>query len=417
MCSEWIMKGIVPVTSEVRTCPVEAYPFGPVAGLGVHPRCTAAREQRGLVRIRMPYGQGEAWLVTRYEDVKSVLTDRRFSRAQAAGRDTPRARPPQDPADLLISMDPPDHTRVRGLVTKAFTARRVEHMRPGIEEVVSKLLDDMVTKGQPADLAGALAWPLPVKVISDLLGVPVTDQDRFRRWTEKTLEMGADTPAEEISGARDQLNTYLSSLINRRRAHPTDDLLSALVAARDGADRLSEAELVRLAVTVLIAGHETTAAEIGNAVFVLLSEAHWERLVRGGPDLVPRAVEELLRYIPLGASVDFARIATEDVEVGGQLIQAGEAVFVDVNVANRDPRAFVDPDRLDLTRRAATSHLIFGHGVHHCLGAPLARLELQIAITALIMRFPTLRLAVAPEQVRWRSDSLVRGVRSLPVAW
>lgn len=402
---------VVPVTSEAET-----YPFGPVEGLRLHPRHTSLREQPGLGRIRMPYG-GVAWLATRYEDVKAVLADPRFSRAAAAGRDVPRARPPMDSPSMLISMDPPDHTRLRRLVSKAFTVRRVARMRPDIQEIVDNLLDDMVMTGSPADLAATVAWPLPVKVICDLLGVPETDQDSFRRWTEMTLALGADSRPEEISGARDNLNSYLASLVDRRRADPTDDLLSALVGARDEGDRLSEEELVRLAVTLLISGHETTANQLGNAVFVVLSEGHWERLVSGGPDLVPRAVEELLRYIPLGASVDFARIATEDVEVGGQHVQAGEAVLVEFYAANHDQRAFADPDHLDLTRENDNSHLTFGHGVHHCLGAQLARLEMQVAVTALITRLPTLRLAVAPEEVRWRSDRLVRGVQALPVAW
>lgn len=400
----------MPVTSDAET-----YPFGPVEGLRLHPRHTSLREQPGLGRIRMPYG-GVAWLAIRYEDVKAVLTDPRFSRAAAAGRDVPRARPPQDSPSMLISMDPPDHTRLRRLVSKAFTARRVARLRPAIQEIIDSLLDDMVATGSPADLAAAVAWPLPVTVMCDLLGVPATDQDRFRHWTEMTLALGADSRPDEISGARDHLNSYLASLVDRRRAHPTDDLLSALVGARDDGDRLSEEELIRLAVTLLISGHETTANQIGNAVFVLLSEGRWQQLVSGGPDLVPRAVEELLRYIPLGASVDFARIATEDLELGGQHIQAGEAVLVEFYAANHDQRAFADPDRLDLLREN-NSHLTFGHGVHHCLGAQLARSEMQVAITALVTRFPTLRLAVAPEEVRWRADRLVRGVRALPVVW
>jgi cytochrome P450 len=226
----------------------------------------------------MPYG-GEGWRATRYEDVQTVLTDRRFSRAEAAGGDTPRARPPCDSRDMLISMDPPDHTRVRGLVSKAFTARRVMRMRPGIEETVKTLLDGMEVQGQPADLTDALAWPLPVRMPCDLLGVPETDQDRFRRWTEMTLAMGASSSQEDIVGARDHLNNYLAELIEHRRAQPTDDLLSTLVSARDGGDRLSEEELVRLAVTLLISGHETTANELGNAVFVHLSGEHWGQLV------------------------------------------------------------------------------------------------------------------------------------------
>lgn len=401
----------MPVTGEAET-----YPFGPVEGLRLHPRHTSLREQPGLARIRMPYG-GEAWLATRYDDVKAVLSDPRFSRAAAAGRDVPRARPPMDSPSMLISMDPPDHTRLRRLVGTAFTARGVARMRPDIQDVVSTLVDGMVATGPPADLASAVAWPLPVTVICDLLGVPAEDQDSFRHWTEMTLALGAESRPDEIAGARDHLNGYLSSLVDRRRAHPTDDLLSALVDARDGGDRLSEEELVRLAVTLLISGHETTANQIGNAVFVLLSEGHWARLVSGGPELVPRAVEELLRYIPLGASVDFARVATEEVELGGQHIQAGEAVLVEFYAANRDQRAFAHPDRLDLLRENNNSHLTFGHGVHHCLGAQLARLEMQEVVTALITRFPALRLAVALDEVRWRADRLVRGVLALPVAW
>jgi cytochrome P450 len=410
--------GIVTVTGE--TSKPETYPFGPVNGLDIHPRYFEALEQPGLVPIRMPYGEGFAWLVTRYPDVKAVLTDhRRFSRAQAAGRDeTPRARPHPDPPDMLISKDPPDHTRLRGLVTKAFTPRRVQQMRPGIEDIVNHLLDDMVTVGRPADLAETLAWPLPVKVICELLGVPDSDHGQFRRWTELTLSLGGNSKPEESKAARNNLDNYLAELIGRRREEPADDLLSDLAAVRDdGGGRLTETEMVKLATTLLISGHETTAAQIGNGVFVLLSQGRWEELVSGGPAVVPDAVEELLRWIPLGASVDFARRATEDTELGGQTVQAGDVLLVDYYVANRDPAAFADPDRLDLTRENAASHLTFGHGLHHCLGAQLARMELQVAMTALLNRFPALRLAVDPEQVQWHTDRLIRGVKVLPVAW
>ncbi|MFL6127122.1 cytochrome P450 [Actinophytocola sp.] len=406
------------VTSE--TSNAETYPFGPVTGLDIHPRYFEALKQPGLVPIRMPYGEGFAWLVTRYEDVKAVFTDhRRFSRAQAAGReDTPRARPHPDPPDMLISKDPPDHTRLRGLVTKAFTPRRVHQMWPDIEDIVNSLLDDMVVAGQPADLADALAWPLPVKVICELLGVPNSDHGQFRHWTELTLSLGGDATPEESKAARNNLDNYLAELIGRRREEPADDLLSELAAARDdGGGRLSEIEMVKLATTLLISGHETTAAQIGNGVFVLLSQGRWEELVSGGPAGVPDAVEELLRWIPLGASVDFARRATEDTELGGQIVHAGDVVLVDFYVANRDPAAFADPNRLDLTRGNAASHLTFGHGLHHCLGAQLARTELQVAMTALLTRFPALRLAVDPDQVQWHTDRLIRGVTALPVAW
>jgi cytochrome P450 len=386
------------------------YPFRPIEGLVPHPRYAQLREEGAPVRIRMPYG-GEAWLVTRYADVRAVLADRRFSRAAAAGRDVPRARPPMDSPEQIISMDPPDHTRLRTLVAKEFTARRVETLRPRVRELVDGLLD-----AQPTDLAAGLAWPLPVTVICELLGVPADDHDSFREWTEMTLALGADTRHAEIADARDHLNAYLADLIARRRSHPTGDLLSDLITARDHDDKLSEAELVRLAVTLLISGHETTASQLGNFVYLLLSDRrHWERLV-ADPALIPRAVEELLRYTPMAASVDFARIAVEDVELPGGWIRAGEAVLVQLHAANRDVMVFNRPDELDLAR-TYNPHVAFGHGVHHCLGAPLARMELQVALATLVHRLPGLRLAVPAAEIPWRADRLVRGVRALPVAW
>lgn len=391
------------------------YPFGPADGLVPHPRYAQLREAGAPVRVRMPYG-GVAWLVTRYADARTVLADRRFSRAAAAGRDVPRARPPMDSPEMLISMDPPDHSRLRTLVAKEFTARRIEALRPRVREIVHSLLDALIAAGRPGDLAAALNWPLPVTVICELLGVPAADHERFRAWTEMTLAMGADTNAEDIVAARDGLNAYLAKLIAQRRAEPADDLLSGLVAARDDADRLSEDELVRLSATLLISGHETTANQLGNFVFLLLSDrARWARLV-ADPDLVPAAVEELLRFTPMAASVDFARVAVTDVELGGGRIAAGDAVLVALHAANRDRDVFDAPDELDLCR-AHNPHVAFGHGVHHCLGAPLARMELQVALSALLSRLPTLRLAVPAHEVPWRTDRLVRGVLALPVTW
>lgn len=395
---------------------VEAYPFGPAEGMVPHPRYAAVRAESGLCRIQTRWG-GEAWLATRYDDVRLVLGDPRFSRALAAGRDdVARPRPTVDLPDQMLSMDPPDHTRLRRLVAKAFTVRRVEQLRPRVQEIVDGLLDRM-GEGS-ADLAEALAWPLPMIVICEMLGVPEQDQERFRAWTETTLALGAQTTLEEMAIARRNLNDRLIRMIAERRERPTNDLLSALVAARDEGDRLSEEELVQLGVTLMIAGHETTANQLGNFVFVLLDNERrgWEELVAGGPDVVPQAVEELLRYVPMAASADFARIAKQDIEVGGQLVRAGEAVLVQIHAANRDRRLFDAADDLVLTREA-NAHIAFGFGVHHCLGAPLARLELHLALVGLITRFPGLRLAVPAAEVPWRTDRLLRGVRSLPVAW
>lgn len=398
----------------------ETYPFGSWSGLVPPPRYAQLRENPGLVRISMPYGTGTTtWLVTRHADVRTVLADRRFSRARAAGTDAPRARPPYDSPAMLIGMDPPNHTRVRRLVAKAFTVRRVESLRPRVQEIVTTLLDRMASSGPPADLAEDLAWPLPVTVICELLGVPARYQERVREWTELTMALGEGTEPEEITTARERLNDVLAGLIAERRASAADDLLSALVRARDDDDQLSEDELIRLGVTLLISGHETTANQISNFAWVLLSRPdRWDDLVARGVTAVPRAVEELLRFVPLGASADFARIATEDVEVGGQLIRAGDAVLVEINAANRDDRAFGCPNDLDLGRsHRENPHLAFGHGLHHCLGAPLARMELQVVLTSLLEKFPTLHLAVPASDVPWRSDRLVNGPRALPVSW
>lgn len=392
---------------------VRGYPFGPNQGLDLDPMYAQARAE-GLVRIEMAYG-GPAWLATRYEDVKLVLADLRFSRAETLGKDVPRILPAIVDDPSILSMDPPDHTRLRRLVATAFTARRTEQLRPRIQQIIDELLDAMIAKGSPADLAESLAWPLPIVVICELLGVPVEDRDKFREWTDVSLTTdGADMAS--IDAAREGLQGYLAELVAKRRVEPTDDLLGQLVLARDEGDRLSEQELILFGITLLVAGHETTANQTGNFVYLLLREPRlWQKLV-GDADLVPAAIEELSRFTPLGAAGGFARIAKEDVEVGGQLVRKGEAVIVQMGAANRDATVFERPDEIDFAREN-NPHVAFGHGVHHCLGAPLARLELQLAVGTLVRRLPGLRLAVPADDVAWRADRLVRGVRALPVAW
>jgi cytochrome P450 len=318
-----------------------------------------------------------------------------------------------DAPQQILSMDPPEHTRLRRLVAKAFTARRVERLRPRAVRIVDELLDAMIAAGQPADFAAMVAWPAPMIVISELLGVPAEDRDGLRTWTERTLALGTDIAVEQIVEARDSLNAYLSGLVAARRAQPSDDLLGALVEARDEGDALSEEELVRLGVTLLISGHETTANQIGNFVYLLLAEpGRWQQLV-AGPALIPAAVEELLRYTPMAVSADFARVATEELDLGGQRIRAGDAVLVQLHSADRDAAVFRDADELELTR-SPNPHVAFGHGLHHCLGASLARMELQVILGALVARMPGLRLT---GDVEWVADRLVRGVRGLSVGW
>jgi len=394
---------------------VESYPFGPAEQVNVHPRYAELRTKPGLTRVTMPHG-GDAWLATRYEDIKTVLADSRFSRAATVGKDVPRVRLFFEEQNIM-SMDDPEHGRLRRLVAKAFTVRRVEAMQKRSQEICDGLVDELVASGKPADIAEKLAWLLPITVICEMLGVPLEDHMRFRGWIDTWLVVGEEDAVDAMNEARyERLPEYMSALIAKRRAEPTDDLLSDLVAARDDDDQLSEEELVTMGIALLATGHHTTANQMANHLFTLLSERErWERLV-ADPELVPQAVEELLRFTPLSPYSENTRIALEDIGVGGHLVLAGEAVMVFPAVGNRDPDIFERPEELDLAR-AHNPHIAFGHGVHHCLGAPLARMELRIALSTLIRRLPTLRLAVPPEEVPWKVDHVVRGVSALPVTW
>ncbi len=401
------------VESEVRN-----YPFGDPVQQEIHPLFERLRRDEPISRVRLPYG-GDAWLVTRYEDVKFVLADPRFSRAVTVDReDVPRTVPQPTRANSLLSMDPPEHSRLRKLVAKAFTSRRVEQLRPRAQQIVDERLDEIERIGAPVDLVANLALPLPVTVICEMLGVPPRDQHRFRDFSDAVLSTTAYT-IEEIAAARGELENYLAEVIAERRTAPTGDsgdLLGALIAARDNDDRLSEQELVQLGIGILIAGHETTANQIANFTYLLLTTpGEWERL-REDPELVPDAVEELLRYVQLGAGGLFARMATEDVRLRDVTVHAGDAVLVNTQSANRDETVFHHPAELDLTRRD-NPHIAFGHGAHHCLGAQLARLELQVALASLLRRFPRLALAVPADEIPWKTGLLVHGPVALPVTW
>jgi len=391
----------------------QTYVFVPPERLEVPPRFAEVRRDQPLSRIRMPYGQGEAWLASRYQDVRTVNSDPRFSRAGTVGRNVPRQIPVEMPNTWIMNMDPPDHTRLRRLVSKAFTPGRVERLRAGTQQMMDELLDEMLASGSPADLVEAIAWPLPIAVICELLGVPVVDRAKFRAWTEANMAVSA-ARQEEIVEARTNLRGYLAELVAQRRVEPTDDLLGLLVAARDEQDRLTELELVQFGSTLLNAGYETTASEIGNFVYTLLAQGKWQLLV-DDPGLVPKAVEELLRYIPF-VLFSFPSVALEDVELSGQLVRAGETVLAAIASGNRDESIFDHPDELNFTRDEI-AHLTFGYGVHYCLGAPLARQELQIAIETLVRRVPTLRLAVPADEVPWASGRLLTGLSGLSVAW
>ncbi|MFE5502813.1 cytochrome P450 [Amycolatopsis japonica] len=409
------------MTSSEKT--VRSFPFSEPVALDVDPLYAHLVREEPVSRIMLPYG-GEAWLVTRYADVKTVLGDPRFSRAATVGADMPRMRPEIDnQASSILNMDPPHHTRLRRLVAKAFTARRVEELRPKAARLTAQLLADMRAEGTGADLVEHLSVPLPVTIICELMGVPTQDRTIFRAGADAFVTSTSQTP-EQRATAKGELFAYMAGLVAQRRVTPTDDLLGALVIARDEGDRLTEEELVALGIGTLVAGHETTMNQIGNMTYLLLTQpGHTDRLrtsIAGeGADsgeAIGRAIEELLRYTQLSAGGDFLRIATEDVELSGVTIRAGESVLAPTHAANRDPEQFADPGELDL-ERTENRHVAFGFGPHHCFGAQLARMELQEAIGGLLREFPALRLAVAPGDVVWRTGALVRGPQRLPLAW
>lgn len=387
-----------------------SYPFNEDAGLDLNEAYAAARDTKGMIRVRLPHGE-PAWLATRYADVRFVLGDRRFSRAMAADKDEPRMAPGRRPGGIF-SMDPPDHTRLRTLVAKAFTMRRVELLRPRVAELASGLIEDMKAAGQPADLVEDYALPIPVAVICELLGVPVEDRPKFRVWSDAAMST-SPLSTEEMMANQDELRAYMHVLVEEHRVRPQDDLMTALIEARDVRDRLSELELVDMCIGILVAGHETTASQIPNFVYALLDQPEQLARLREDLSLIPAAVEELLRFVPLGAGAGFARYATEDIQVGEVLVKEGEPVLVAIGAANRDALQFKSAESLEFGREA-NPHLGFGHGVHHCLGAPLARLELQEALRALLRDLPGLHLA---GDIVWKTQMLVRGPRSMPIGW
>jgi cytochrome P450 len=368
---------------------------------------------RPVFRAELPDGR-IVWLVSGYENVRQMIIDQRFSRALAVAPG--RAQPgfEMSAAGSISGMDPPEHTRLRKLVASAFTARRVEALRPRVTSIVNQLIDAMTGRPQPADLVADFSLPLPAQVICEMLGVPAADTNKFHAWSDTIIGDWQRDP-DEIMTALAALYGYFGTLIEIKRARPANDLMSALIAARDEDDRLSEQELTVMCCTLLIGGHETTANQINLSLLLLFDHPGEVAKLRADPGLIPAAVEELLRCSRLGG-LPPARVTTEDVQLGGVVIPAGEQVMPLYSTANRDPSAFTDPDRLDVTRDAA-SHLSFGAGVHHCLGAQLARVELQEAFRGLIGRLPGLRIAVPARDLEFKPGMAIHSLRELPVRW
>jgi len=381
------------------------------------------RAEGPVTPVLFPDG-GRYWLITRYADVRAALADPRLHKDWAGKLTEPGWSP--DPvmgylSRHLLNADPPDHTRLRRLVSRGFTARRVAGLRPRVEAITSALLHEMADRVQAGeiemDLIESFAFPLPVTVICELLGVPAGDRDSFKDWSHAMLASVGEPG--QFRDAASSMYYYFTELLAEKRKSPSDDLISALIAARDAgdatgsADSLDEHELMAMLFLLLVAGHETTANLIASGTLALLSHpAEFERL-RADSSLLPGTVEELLRYSnPLNHATE--RFTLEPVEIGGVTIPARQWVLCVTSSANRDPDRFTDPDRLDVSRDAG-GHVGFGHGIHYCLGAPLARIEGEVAFRELLSRFPALSLAVPESTLRWRPSSLIHGLETLPV--
>jgi len=388
----------------------DAGPFDPPRQI------TRLRETRPVSPMVFPDGH-EGWLVTGYDAVRRLMADTRFSSRQdigilhvpyeTPGMPTATEPSPQMPG-VFIAMDPPDHTRMRRTLTGAFTVTRMKQLEDHIIDVAERQLDEMARLTPPVDLVKEFALPVPSLVICELLGVPYADRDTFQVNSAKFLIK--DQPLDEKMAAYGALSTYLAELVTHKRAAPGDDILSDL--ARD--DDLTIEELTGAAFLLLLAGHETTANMLALGTFALLENPEQLAELRADPDLLPDAVEELLRY--LSVADIFYRYATEDIELGGETIGEGSTVVVSLLAANRDPQRFDNPDTLDI-RRKARGHLSLGHGVHLCLGQQLARLEMRAGFEGLLRRFPTLGLAVPAGDVKLRTDMNIYGVHDLPVTW
>lgn len=388
--------------------------FDPVAEL------SRIREQEGISQVTTLFGT-PAWLVARHADVRRVLGDAgAFSNDMAFGNgrafrafggDVTDAERARARAGNLLGLDPPDHTRLRHALTPEFTVRRMKRLEPRIVEIVEAHLDAMEQAGPPADLVSGFALPIPSLVICELLGVPYEDRDDFQERTARQLDLAR--PLEERAALGEQGRDYMRSLVQRARAEPGEDMLGMLV--REHGDDLTDDELAGVGSLLLIAGHETTSNMLGLGTLALLRHPDQAALVRDDPDVAAPAVEELLRWLSIVHS-GVVRTATRDVELAGHEIAAGSLVICSLPTANRDPELIADPERLDVTR-GAPGHLAFGHGVHHCLGAPLARMEMRIAFPALLRRFPGLAPAVPFDEIPFRAFHFIYGLLALPVTW
>ncbi|MBA8826270.1 cytochrome P450 [Saccharopolyspora lacisalsi] len=387
-------------------------------GFGPAPEAAAVRARDGIVRVPTPFGPS-AWLLTRHADVRRMLGDTEnfingWGPEDLATGDGPERDPRQlsgDRSGNLLALDPPDHNRLRRMLTPEFTVRRIRRLEPRITQIVDEHLDALERHGPPADLVAQYALPIPSLVICELLGVPPADRDEFQQRTSRQLD--TTVPEDDQVELSRQSLAYMTELVDRARQDPGDDLIGTLIREHD--EKLTNAELVGVANLLLVAGHETTSNMLGLGTLALLRHPDQLELVRDDPETVPGAVEELMRWLSVvnGGS---PRMATRDVEVDGATVRCGDLVLFNLPAANRDPALADDPERFDITR-TTNQHLGFGHGIHHCIGAPLARMEMKIAFPALLRRFPGLRLAVPDDEVDFATNQAIYGLKRLPVAW
>ncbi|MEU9412010.1 cytochrome P450 [Streptomyces sp. NPDC048281] len=394
-------------------CPVRHWEVPDLAGVDFDPTLAELMREGPVTRIRLPNGEGWAWLVTRYDDVRRVANDPRFSREAVMAQPVTRLAPHFIPDPGAVGfLDPPDHTRLRRTVAPALTSKGVERVREKARLVLDEIIDELVQDGPPADLTSAVLSPFPIAVICEVMGVPAADRHSMHLWTQLIL---SSSHGKEVSEqAKREMRACFADLIGLREDSTGEDVCSLLGAAV-GRGEVALEEAVGLAVLLQIGG-EAVTNNSGQMFYLLLTRPELLDRLRTDPAIRPRAIDELLRWIPHRSAVGLSRIATQDVEIKGVRIRAGDAIYVSYLAANRDPAVFRDPETIDFAR-SPNPHVSFGFGPHYCPGGQLGRLEEELLVDALLDRLPGMRLAVPPEQVPFRKGALIRGPETLPVTW
>lgn len=409
------MTDMTETTAAPRTHEAPAFPADRTCPYQLPDSYRKLRDEPETLRAVTLFDGRRAWVVTKHEAARRLLADPRLSSDRTHPdfpATSPRFQAIREARPAFIGLDPPEHGTRRRMTISEFTVKRIKGMRPAVERIVHGFIDEMLAAGPPADLVSQFALPVPSMVICELLGVPYADHDFFQDASRRLVQA---SDAAGAAAARDDFQHYLDGLITKMQAEPGPGLLHTLVTRQLAAGEIDREELISTALLLLVAGHETTASMTSLSVITLLEHPEQHAALRADPALLPGAVEELLRYLAI-ADIAGGRVAKADIEIDGQLIRAGEGVIVTNSIANRDGSVFADPDAFDV-RRSARHHLSFGYGVHQCLGQNLARLELEVILTALFERIPTLRLAVPVAELTLRPGTTIQGVNELPVTW